>query len=278
MPKAKYSTSKDGWKPKRSKSAKRSTKSSKSSSKTGSLAKRVDKLAKHIKQSEPSQFLGYAVNYTDAVRDYVAFNLCNYTSNQNVTTSTNGVTVSPGAYGLWGTPVANGAPDLKRILDKKVRVCFQINAGNEPDPISMSWFLVTLKDAASSKIDRANGNLVLNKTALLGDYWMSSLLAGGPNNVYLNPKTFNILDSGRFCVGKSIGNPDPKYGPFDGTQVELSIPIYNYITVQQYNTLDTPNDPSKSYYFILFNDNTSLDAQSPFINMNMLRTCIYYDA
>lgn len=143
------------------------------------------------------------------------------------------------------------------------------NTTNEPDTTGFTMFLVSLKDDAQAGcFDPASGNLAM----LPGQHYVTI-----NGLTLLNKKVFNIHAIRRKVLtnhGTALSGPSAQtqsgtdYRHYFKLRVNKKIvsPIGNW------SALSCPADPSKNYFLIVFNDNSTLDLQNPKVTMNIVHS------
>lgn len=139
---------------------------------------------------------------------------------------------------------------------------------NEEDTVTITMFLVSLKDSIGSAFNPATGALSLTNTV---HYYSQDGLT------MLNKKIFNIHKVKRKVItnhATALANPSAQ------TQSGTDFRFYwkwsprQYITnpVGNWKSLSSGLDPSKCYYLLTFNNNSVLDLESPAFTYNIVHT------
>lgn len=170
---------------------------------------------------------------------------------------------------IWGYDAADLANPTKAYLNK-VNVDVVIRQDNEPDLITHSVFLVSLKDqgADSTTFDPATGTLTLTD----GVHY-SQWNASDARQVVMSPRFFNIHKVWRTFTGGQIG----------GQTVQPALRSRNMTFVPRQKLYQNPRgnlfgnlsfsfskDPSQNYYLVCFNNNATGDAEAPKLDLRIL--------
>ena len=139
---------------------------------------------------------------------------------------------------------------------------------NEEETITFTCFLVSLKDNIGSAFDPATGALTLNNA----QHYVSQ-----NGLVMMNKKIFNIHKVMRRTLtnhGTTLSNPSAQTQSGTDFRFYIKHSPRSVITnaVGDWKALSSSLDPSKQYYFIIFNDNSALDLESPCITYNIVHT------
>ena len=225
----------------------RKSKPKRKSASVASLNYKVKKLFRINRLKTQYQHLGGTVNSTMGALvppSTAIFNLCNWNSFTPI-------------FGSSGTDVdyANS------FYHKSFGIDITIENASETDNISYTCFLVSLKDSVGSAFDPNTGNLSLTNPT---HFWTNQGMC------LLNKNMFNIHRIKRFNLGN--------YG-----QAMTIASAHNYGTIRRFFWKWSPKckvsnpsgsiraassslDPSKQYYLIVCNDDSSADLQSPDIS------------
>lgn len=139
---------------------------------------------------------------------------------------------------------------------------------NEEDTITFTMFLVSLKDNIGSAFNPSTGALSL---------------ANGQQYVYqsglvmLNKKVFNIHKVIRRTLtnhGTALSAPSAQtqYGTDCRFYIKHSPRSVITNPLGDWKAMSSSLDPSKQYYFLIFNDNSVLDGESPCCTYNIVHT------
>lgn len=219
------------------------------------LAYKVKKLYRINKMKTQYQHLGGTVNSTMGSilpPSTAIFNLCNWSSFTPI-------------FGTSGDDVnyANS------FYHKSFGIDITIESANETDNISYTCFLVSLKDSVGSAFDPNTGNLTLTNPT---HFWTNQGMC------MLNKRMFNIHKIKRFNLGNygqalTISSAQ-NYGTLRrffwkwSPKCKVSNPSGSVRNVQ------TSLDPSKQYYLIVCNDDSSVDGQSPTCRAVVVHTVV----
>jgi len=145
------------------------------------------------------------------------------------------------------------------------------NTLNEPDTTMFTIFLVSLKDEYNSNSNNFN-NVTGDITIAPGFHYAVN---GGL--VMLNKKVFNIhAIKRRVLTNHGTALTAPSAQTQGGTDFRCYIKHrVNKKIVAPYGdwkSLACPGDPSKNYFLMVFNDNSSLDLQNPLMKINVVHT------
>lgn len=224
------------------------------SRKSGGLAQRISRLERSIRPLMPTlqmnQYLSAACN-----SDFVAFNMTNYVS----------------MVATFGTQAAMF--DKETARHKSVGMDITVKMNNEYDNTRFTMFLISLKDNMSANWNPASGVLGL----VANQHY--TILNG---MVMMNKEMINIHKIKRFSTGTNGINPafGAQVGNQGGQEQGLRREHRFYIKQKidkivknpggYWHTLGTNPDPSRNYYLLFFNDNSSLDGTSPSLEINAI--------
>lgn len=218
------------------------------------LAKSVRAL--QLKTRSEHQFLQYVQSASQLNIDQplTSINLCNFSS--------------------WTPVFGSAANDAthNRIVHKSMRFDGYISLenlfNNEEDTIDMTAFVVSLRDPIGSAFAPSSGALTLSQGP---HYYIQDGLC------MVNPKIFKIHKVMRKVLtnhGSALGAPSAQTQ--GGTDWRFSFRLNpNCVVTNPYgdwSVMSTAQDPSKQYYFLIFNNNSVLDAESPAITFNCVHT------
>lgn len=173
------------------------------------------------------------------------------------------------------TPVFGSASDdfeANKIIHKSVgmdcRVTLENTINNEESTIGFTAFLVSLKDAIGPYFTPGNGDII----------WQNDVTHSIQNGmVLLNKKMFNIHKYKRFHLTNydsalNIAAAQSQYGT--DRRWYWKCPINKMVVnpAGNWRTLASANDPSKSYFMVIFNDNSSADLESPNVSITAVHT------
>jgi len=170
---------------------------------------------------------------------------------------------------LFGSSVNDSAQN--KIIHKSFGMDFYLTLDNtiaEPDTTQFTIFLVSLKDEIGYSYNSATGALGLTA----GQHYV---MQGGL--VLLNKKMFNIHKIKRTVLtnhGTSISAPSAQTQGGTDLRWYWKFSPNKMITnpVGDWKQLSCAQDPSKQYYVLIFNDNSSLDLQNPKLHYNIVHT------
>lgn len=224
-----------------------------------SVDKRLRRLEK--KDRDQHQYLNYVqgATQTNITQPFTGINLCDF----------NSMTAMFGA----------GADDEtdQKIIHSSFGIDGYISLENlindEENTIQLTMFLVSLKDQIGSAFNPATSALTLSNTV---HYYSQDGLT------MLNKKVFNIHKVKRLSLtnhNKALADPSAQ------TQHGTDYRFYwkwrpnQYITnpLGNWKSLGSGVDPSKTYYLLIFNNNSTLDLESPAFTYNVvhtMKTCV----
>lgn len=146
-----------------------------------------------------------------------------------------------------------------------------ISMGNEGNDIGYTMFIVSLRSNIPDDLFDASTGTIGPLTANL-HYYSSA------GKTFLNPEIFNVHKVKRFLTtnygrvtGDSSANTMPSHIPFDITFK----PNKKIVSPSNWYNLVCPSDPAKNYFLLLFSDNSSVDLESPTLEVavqNIYRT------
>lgn len=147
-----------------------------------------------------------------------------------------------------------------------LRVNFDLANGilTETSKINFHAFVVTLRDEIGSAFNPLTGGLTL--TAGVHYY------ASGTGLFVLNPKVFKVHAQKRFFldnhgIALTTATAQTQYGTNIGMDFYLKRKQIVNTTGGDWITAPCPPDPSKNAYILVFNDNSSVDAEYPAMNV-----------
>jgi len=209
------------------------------------LAKAVKTLQrKNRKEADYLNFTQQVLDASVASPSYIV-NLCDYS----------------GMISTFGTG-ANDNEDNK-IIHKSVgmdlRVSLENTVNNEESTTGFTAFLVSLKDNCGNVFNNLTGGLTLTLGAT------HELIQG---MALLNKKIFNIHKQKRFTLtnyNQALISPagQSQYGTDHRWYWKLPINKTIENPRGDWKQLGCALDPSKQYYLIIFNDNSTADLESP---------------
>lgn len=218
------------------------------------LAKAVRRLQRNTKNQH--QYLNYVqgTTQTNITSPFHAINLCNYNS------------MTP----MFGSDANDD--DNNKIVHKSFGIDGYISLenliNNEEDTITITQFLVSLRDHIGPAFDPSSGNLSL--TNQLHYYSQDGL-------VMLNKKCFRIHKVIRRVLsnhGTALSAPSAQtqYGTDYRFYMKWSPNASIQNPTGDWKVLNSALDPSKQYYLLTFNNNSILDGESPAFTYNIVHT------
>lgn len=171
---------------------------------------------------------------------------------------------------IFGTS-SDDATDNK-IMHKSVgldcRVTLENSINNEEETIGFTSFLVSLKDEI--------GPYFLPGTGAI--QWTNDIThsyQGGM--VLLNKKMFNIHKVKRFHLsnyGTALTAPAAQTQYGTDRRWYWKLPINKLVSnpAGNWKAMSSGNDPSKTYYFLVFSDNSTVDLESPSCSLTAVHT------
>lgn len=183
---------------------------------------------------------------------------------------------------ILGTPAS--ATQTKHAIHYKINLdCYvdleNVFGVNEEGTIQFTAMIVSLRDDIGSSFNPGTGGIVLTQ----GDDYALNLVANGPPAVWggfanLNLKKFKIHKMKKFVLtnheqGLGISSAQTQYGTNYRWTWKLK-PKYFFRsqTTSPWSSMHSSNDPSKTFYFLLFNDNTIVDGESPMVQISAIHT------
>ena len=241
------------------------------------LQSQLNRLKRSVAKKDEEHYLTYSLVNNSVIRDYVAVNLSNFSTASGTITTGPGSSTNPPAALSFGTTAADLA--CNRLTDKMIEFKAKFQAtGTEPDNITYSVFVVSLKDDANdgNLFDPLNGEL----TMTADKEYTKSPTSGALSLVLLNPKVFKIHKQWQFTIGNNGVSPSTataQQGMLTQKTIEfkkkLGWDIINPIG-DVWQQCQSARDPSKQMYLLIFNDDTYLDVQAQRYDFNMVRTVI----
>lgn len=208
----------------------------------------------------------------NANRNVEYLNLVQTVDNVNVTSPalSLGLSYFSGMSGTFGT--TGDDFESSKIIHKSFGmdcyVTLENSVNNEESTIGFTAFLVSLRDEIGPYFLPGTGGLTL--TAGITHESIKGM-------VLLNKKMFKIHKTKRFTLSNhdtaltapsaqnQFGTDRRWYWRFSPNKT-ISNPYGNW------KALNSANDPSKTYYFLLFTDNTSADLESPACSITAVHT------
>lgn len=178
-----------------------------------------------------------------------------------------------GMVSTFGTS-ANDNVD-NRIIHKSVgmdiRVSLENTVNNEESTTGFTCYLVSLKDECGNVYNNLTGGLTLTLGAT------HEIIQG---MVLLNKKIFNIHKTKRFTLtnyNQALISPAGQSQFGTDRRWYWRLPINKTITNPRgdWKQLGCALDPSKQYYMMVFNDNSTADLESPalsYVNVHTFKT------
>lgn len=162
--------------------------------------------------------------------------------------------------------------DANKIIHKSVGMDIHVTlenfVNNEENTIGFTAFLVSLKDDIGSAFNAGTGALTL--TANQTHYSVQGM-------TLLNKKMFNIHKVKRFTLTNFNQNlntaaAQSQYGADRRFYWRLRINKTIQNPVGNWKNLSSGNDPSKTYYVLIFNNNTDADFENPQVTISAIHT------
>jgi len=207
-------------------------------------------------QKSQHQYLNYTqtASQTNIVQPYFQLNLCDYAN----------------FFPIFGADADddNNQKVVHQSFGLDMYISLENLINNEESTITFTMFLVSLKDNIGSAFNSSTGALSLTSGQ---HYYQQNGLC------MLNKKSFNIHK----VVRRVLTNHDTTLAqPSAQTQYGTDCRLYvkhsprSMITnaTGDWKVLNSALDPSKQYYWLIFNDNSSLDLESPCISYNVVHT------
>lgn len=223
---------------------------------TRALANKVRALSRRVRHNTAVQHLTERIQELQVVdAPYVFSNLTNWSLK--------------GA--IFGTDNTDWNQSNK-IYHKKMTIDCRLTAGNEYDLIGYRVFLVSIRDGANVP---ARWNSGTGGLALTGNQDYASTSFG---KAMLNPRVFKIHKMKSFFTTNYGANAATTGNAGNQLVKEWKWTIYPRHTV--YNPTDnvsnmvTSYDPSKCYYLLIFNDNSSAELEAPVFSAQLYHTIV----
>lgn len=218
------------------------------------LARSIQSIKRKMKADH--NYLNYVQGSTQSnlSSDYLAVNLCSFnTMTAMFGSSADDETDNKIVHQSFGF---DGYISLENLIN------------NEEETINMTVFLVSLKDQVGGAFNPVTGALTLTQSV---HYYSQDGLT------MLNKKIFNIHKCKRINLtnhGTALSGPsaqtkagtDWRFYWRHSPRQSIQNPIGNW------KSLGSGVDPSKSFYFLAFNNNSVLDGESPCITFNCVHT------
>lgn len=222
-----------------------------------SLTTKVARIQKQLKVGYTKQFLyGNYDSGSSLAYPYYAVNLMNLN------------TLAP----CFGT-AASDYNNLNKFRHKSMKLDMYLSMDDEMSNVILTCFVVSLHKN-TALYTRGTGALTLTSGV---DYINNALVASDYAQTWINPKQFKIHWAKRLILGN---NGVAANGPSGtgNTAVRnsyrkiLKIKTDTMITNPDGNVIDLYANPnaSQQYYLIVFNNNSTLDFEYPFLHMNVL--------
>lgn len=182
-------------------------------------------------------------------------------------------------------PIFGAGPDDytgNKMIHKAFGMSCRVSLESEVDEtstIAFTAFLVRLKDSMAPFVNFNDSTLSLTD----GEHYVTLSGSLAPNaspsigDVMLNKKYFQIIKYKRFTLsnyGKALGESaaQTQYG----TDMEWYWKVKPNLAIQNPNgdwaKMACPKDCGNAYYYLLFNNNSSLDLEAPFMATNVVHT------
>lgn len=199
-------------------------------------------------------------------------NVAQYNSN-SITSVMYGISLSnfAGMQKIFGTD-ADDTEDNKIIhqsIGIDMEVTLENTLNNEESTTHFTAFLVSLKDNIGSAFVPGSGSLTLVADQ---HYYMG---AGGM--CLLNKKCFNIHKIKRFTLGNydtalTASAAQTQYGTVQRWYWKIAPGKVIQNPIGSWDTLASGLDPSKSYYILIANDNSTADLENPAVKLSAVHT------
>lgn len=199
------------------------------------------------------------------------FNYAQNIDNVNITSAiTQNLSYYSGWTRIFGTTSNDDAAN--RIMHKScgmdIRVSLENSVNNEEETTNFTCFLVSMKDEIGGYFLPGSGGLTLAEGVT------HSTQKG---MVLLNKKMFNIHKYKRFTLtnyGTALTAPAAQSQYGTDRRWYWRLPINKMITNPNgdWKIMNSAQDPSKTYFLIVFSDNSTLDAESPSLNVSCVHT------
>lgn len=236
---------------------------------TAVLTRKVNALAKRLANTSEVHYCSRSSTGGILANPYASVNLCRYDQLFNV---------SGGGGPLFGSNALD-FDNINKILHHSFTFQFKIDIANEPANVDYTCVCVSLKKKAHGLYDETTGSLsitdgphyrlvggmcMLNKQLFNIHYYRRFTL--GNNNIALGTAVNGVGDSTRVCINDYVKIKPRKF-------------ITNPAVVGTTGDIDALTcdlDPTGQYYFLVFNNNSSLDLESPTIDFNEIHKFISY--
>lgn len=214
---------------------------------------RFKKVARLVTQTKETHFKGRQIAY-NTLSDYVAVcltDLVNYTN-------------------IFGSEPEDfeGNRILHKTCQIQNRVSLENDINSEEDTIGFSYYVVSLKKHATQIFNPATTQLNL----VAGTHYYQ---LGG--RTILNPLFFNIKRQRHFVLSNynevlSVSAGQTQYGTDRNWNDKITMNVSAINPGGDVADLATYISPSKTYYAILFSDNSIVDLESPLWKANIVNT------
>lgn len=197
----------------------------------------------------------------------------NYTQSDVVSITNPAQQISLSQYAGWNDTFGTSSNDdtPNRVIHKSFGMDVYIsleNTVNEPDTTQFTCMLISLKDDIGQYYSPSSGYVTWTTGA-------THVVRGGL--VLLNKKMFKIHKTKRFVLsnhGSSLANPSAQTQSGTDKRFYMKFSPNCMVTnsAGDWKSLQGNPDPSKQYFFVVFNDNSNLDLQNPQITYNVVHT------
>lgn len=218
------------------------------------LASAVKSLQRRNRRDDEYIQLGQFNSNDSMTGSPVVVNLCNYT----------------GMAGIFGTSSGDRFDNkiIHQSFGMDLRVSLENTINNEESTINFTAFLVSLRDDCGGVFSPSTGTLTF--TANQTHYVTNGL-------ALLNKKIFKIHKQKRFTLTNydtalSTSAAQSQYGTDCRWYWKWSPRAVIQAATQSWTDLASAQDPSKQYYLLIFNDNSTVDGESPSFTSNIVHT------
>lgn len=214
------------------------------------LAKSVRTLQRKVRSQHQFLNFSYGESNRTIVSNYEVIPLCNFSA------------LNP----IFGTSGNDGYDN--KIIHQSFGIDMYLQANTESDLVRMTIFLVSLKDAIGSAFNPSTGALTLTN----GDHY-----AQVDGQSFLNKKAFNIHKVKRLQFtnhGSALTNSTAQTQKGTDCRMYWKWSPRSMVTnpTGDWRSLSSALDPSKQYYLLIMNDNSSLDLENPTITYARVHT------
>lgn len=171
---------------------------------------------------------------------------------------------------VFNTSTNDDTPNkmIHKSFGMDVRVSLENTVNNEEETVNFTAYLVSLRDDIGGYFAPGTGSLTMV------DGQTHSTLRG---MVLLNKRLFNIHKMKRFTLtnyGTALTAPAAQSQYGTDRRWYWRMPVNKMVTnpTGDWKVLNSAQDPSKTYFLIVFSDNSTADLESPALNASIVHT------